>query len=514
MMKMQFAGNAIIPRIPRVAYVLIVVVVVALPLMVLRDFTPDNELRYLSIAREALASGRLFAFSNHGVAYADKPPLYLWLLMACYKVAGCCPVWMASMLSLVPALITVVMMDAWLGSSLDGRGRAMAATMLLSTGLFAGAMLVVRMDMLMAMFVVLFARTFYYIYKKRAGSERQWWQLPVWLFLAMFTKGPLGVLMPLAGAVLFLCVKGDMREFRRCFGPKAWGVLLLLVSVWLVAVYQEGGGEYLHNLLFHQTLDRAVNAFHHKQPLHYYIVASLYCGAPWTLLYLWATVHAVWRRHAGSDAAQLCLCMSVAIFVTLSLVSCKLPVYLLPMYPFLAYFCAMHLQCCGSGLCVRVCVGVPAAVLALSLPAFDVLARLAPFQWLDRSAFYVAAASLSMAGVASVCALVGCRTWGTAVHLLSAGMAIAVMAAGFGVDGVNAYIGYGRACNEAKAIGRRHNAAILVDEGIKNAADVDVYLGECKWAVAGREASPHSMGNVVWITRGSGGRRLACHYIP
>lgn len=40
----------------------------------LRDFTPSNELRYLNIADEALRHYALFAFSNHGVAYADKPP--------------------------------------------------------------------------------------------------------------------------------------------------------------------------------------------------------------------------------------------------------------------------------------------------------------------------------------------------------------------------------------------------------------------------------------------------------
>ena len=52
-----------------------------LPEMLMRDFTPSNELRYLSIADEALRDGHFFAFFNHGLAYADKPPLYIWLVM-------------------------------------------------------------------------------------------------------------------------------------------------------------------------------------------------------------------------------------------------------------------------------------------------------------------------------------------------------------------------------------------------------------------------------------------------
>lgn len=54
---------------------------VFIPLLLTRDFTPDNELKYMSIADEALANGNFFAFTNHGIPYADKPPLYIWIVM-------------------------------------------------------------------------------------------------------------------------------------------------------------------------------------------------------------------------------------------------------------------------------------------------------------------------------------------------------------------------------------------------------------------------------------------------
>lgn len=48
-------------------YLLLVAFAAALlPVMILRDFTPSNELRYLSIADEALRDGHLFAFSTTG----------------------------------------------------------------------------------------------------------------------------------------------------------------------------------------------------------------------------------------------------------------------------------------------------------------------------------------------------------------------------------------------------------------------------------------------------------------
>ena len=59
-----------------------------LPIMLLRDFTPSNELRYLSIVDEALRNGTLFTFSHQGVPYADKPPLFFWLMMIGKLILG------------------------------------------------------------------------------------------------------------------------------------------------------------------------------------------------------------------------------------------------------------------------------------------------------------------------------------------------------------------------------------------------------------------------------------------
>lgn len=41
----------------------------------MRDYTPNNELRYLSIIDEALRNGNFFTFTLDGEIYADKPPL-------------------------------------------------------------------------------------------------------------------------------------------------------------------------------------------------------------------------------------------------------------------------------------------------------------------------------------------------------------------------------------------------------------------------------------------------------
>lgn len=86
-------------------------IVAVLPVIILRDFTPSNELRYLSIADEALRNHTFFVFTNHGVPYADKPPLYLWIIMLCRWLTGTHLMWLLSLFSVVPALVTVDTVD-------------------------------------------------------------------------------------------------------------------------------------------------------------------------------------------------------------------------------------------------------------------------------------------------------------------------------------------------------------------------------------------------------------------
>ena len=131
-----------------------------LPAMLMRDFTPSNELRYLSIADEAIANGNIFAFYNHGLPYADKPPLYLWIVALCKLFFGQHSVLALSIFSLIPAFVIVWLMDKWVMSDASSSDRMAMAMMLITSVMFLGTAVVLRMDMLMCMFIVLALFTF------------------------------------------------------------------------------------------------------------------------------------------------------------------------------------------------------------------------------------------------------------------------------------------------------------------------------------------------------------------
>ena len=49
----------------------LILLILVIPVLILRDFTPNNELKYLSIVDEALRDGHIFTFFHQGELYAD-----------------------------------------------------------------------------------------------------------------------------------------------------------------------------------------------------------------------------------------------------------------------------------------------------------------------------------------------------------------------------------------------------------------------------------------------------------
>ena len=434
-----------------------------LPMMAMRDFTPSNELRYLSIADEAIANGHLFAFYNHGIPYADKPPLYFWIVMLCRLLFGHHSCLALSMFSLIPAFAIVGIMDRWVMKGKSAMNRMSVAGMTLTCVMFLGTMVVLRMDMLMCLFIVLALWTFYRMYTGEGSRRQDSLTLPLWIFLALFTKGPVGLLMPPLAIAVFLAVKRDWKGFRKYLGLKTWGIIAALSAVWLTCVWLEGGPEYINNLLFKQTVGRAVNAFTHARPFWFYLVTLLWCLAPYTLLLIGSFMASLLPvRKAGaeksSDLEILFLCTIISTAAMLSSFSSKLPIYLVPVFPFCVYLFPTVLDRIGERGWMRWSVGIFQILL--------LCAGIATLLFLSGSVTIPAAASLqdeySFAREAPVVNAVILLTLANAMGtwflikrksvnipalLLSAGLFLAAFSASAVLRDLNPYIGYGSICS-------------------------------------------------------------------
>lgn len=449
-----------------------------LPILILRDYTPSNELRYLSIADEALRDHHLFAFYNHGEAYADKPPLYFWLLILCRWIAGGYHMWMLSLFSLLPALGTLKVMDGWTREEMDAEHRSLAALMLSTTAFFLGASVILRMDMLMTFFIVLSLREFWRMYNAENCPRRSRWLFPVYLFLALFSKGPLGLLIPLCATVAFLAASKRMKSFFRFWGWPTWGLLAVLCALWFAGIYAEGGQPYLDNILFHQTVGRAVNSFHHKAPFYYYLLHVWYCAVPWSLLAAGALVVSLRPNFVRSDIQRFFQTVLISAFALLSCISAKLQIYILPVLPFFVYLSAMFLSRLGRPWWLRLAIAVPSLAFALALPVLLVaLSQDGVFSW-GGGFIYASATILSIRGVSALWSLYAQKDVSAeyVIRHLCVGLLLAVFVGGWATPRINRKMGYGRLCRKALDASAEYNIRDIRTWNLPRTESMDVYL--------------------------------------
>ena len=449
--------------------------IAALPAMIFRDYTPDNELRYLSIADEALRDGHLFTFYNQGIAYADKPPLYLWIVMLGKWIFGNHYMWFLSLFSFIPALVIVGIMDKWVGNQLNTENRVSARMMLMTSGLFFGLALTLRMDMLMCMFITLSLYTFYKMRKGWGNKKLNTWLFPIYIFLAIFSKGPVGILVPLLSIFVFLAISGEFRSIGRYWGWKTWGVLLGLCALWFLAVFLEGGEPYLNNLLFHQTIDRAVDSFHHKEPFYYYGISIWYSLAPWSILIIGVIIFAT-GRYIITDLERFFITVSLVTLLMLSIISSKIAVYLAPAFAFFAYWCMLVLSRMRWNGWIAFALTIPALIFSCSFVAYIILVQTGLLAGYGHWAIYLGTFFLMFSGILSLWFIFRFKHLNNAINTMAMGVLFTVFFAGFSFPSINHEIGFKAVCSEAQLMAEKTNTTTYYSYGIRRPDSMDVFL--------------------------------------
>lgn len=504
-----------------------------LPILILRDFTPDNELKYLSIADEAIRDGNIFAFYNHGVAYADKPPLYIWAIMLGKLLFGKHIMFFISLLSVIPAFITLSVMGKWCKKLLTSTSTVNAELMLVTSVYFLAPIIVLRMDMLMTMFITLALYTFYRMYEhnhymggslsgQRYSSIRRYnkwrWLLPLYIFFALFTKGPVGILMPLLSITVFLAINGEIRTIGKYLGWRCWALLASLCAVWFTCVYLDGGEAYLNNLLFNQTVNRAVDAFHHKKPFYFYGVAYWFSLAPWSLLAFAVILLGYCKKMMGPTLLKFFATSVASTLLMLSAFSSKLEIYMLPCFPLIIYGTAILLQGLKDNKLVRATVIVPAAIFIIAAlgsavfmifmgdKAAGILPEMVNGLWAPA---YIFVAVLGIGGALALYYIFKFNEVGRAINSIAVSMLAMIFLFSFSMPAVNSEIGLKKGCEDAMELAKEKNISNFAYYKFKTGDNLDVYLNqsvklleEADFQQAGQADAPHTaLSNTIVFTK-------------
>lgn len=444
-----------------------------LPAVVLRDFAFGRELHLLSMAAQAIDAGTWITFADHGVASPGTPPLYMWLLMLSRLLTGGWHAWVGGLLSLLPALGIMIVMDRWFRFDGVKCNTRLAGMMLATTSFFLVHSVCAGPEMLGAFFIVLSLYTFLRICKGGA-RRRARWLLPVWVFAAMLSSGVLGLIASLLPALVFLLRRKERVGIASAFAPCA--LLALLCGLWFAAVWLEGGADYLGDMLFREVFGRIRDSFVDDRYFFWYVPTLFFIFLPWCVLFLVAVWRGVRRRQLVTDTERLLYTAVWVNIVVLSLVSAKQDVYMLPIFPLAAYLAAAMLSRAGIGVTAKVWIGLVACAAVVAFPLSFVADGLVPAWCAGRLMIRLGYAVLGLGGAAALLFLFAGKP-GRAIWLLSAGVLCAFFLGSFSYTQYRDAAGPSALAREARALAAESGAEGYLSYNDAGLADMDFLLG-------------------------------------
>lgn len=320
-----------------------------------RDVWAPDEPKYALVAKEMIETGQFLLPHVNGAPYPDKPPLLFWSIALVSLLVG----GVGQPAAVIPVLLgglATLIGTARLTWVLSGRGSPRAV--LIAVGAlavsyrFMNQSLTGQIDGLLCAFTTwAFVLLVEWDESLRAGKEARRKLVIAWALMAAGTlaKGPVALILPLGGLLLGSWLAGRRPAWRALRSGKAWAAFAGVMALWLgpAAVVALGGGheDWLHNLLFKQTVVRYANSWHHEQPFWYFLVVPWYDFFP-AMLFVPAAVVGLWKHEDENRrrAARSLAGAALFVLVFFSIPTGKRGLYVLPAYPWLASLIGLDLS--------------------------------------------------------------------------------------------------------------------------------------------------------------------------
>lgn len=299
------------------------------------DFWDPDEPRYAGVTRSLLERGEWLRLTDNGAPYTQKPPFFFWLLAASAKLGG----GVTELTARVPASLAALlcaMAVFRLGSGMFNPRVGWLGAMALATAqrFFVEARWV-HMDTMLSLCIALAMES---AYRALQGDSRRWPRVYLWMALGCLIKGPVAILLPVSGILVYLATVGEPSRLRQ--SGWLWGLPLSLMpsALWLIAAAKVYGSEAVGSLLT-QLLQRFGSGVHHPRPTYYYLISLPLEFLPWTL-FLPSVVRFTLWAVADRKALLFLYGWVVGGLALLSVMAEKRPSYLIPLFPALALLTA------------------------------------------------------------------------------------------------------------------------------------------------------------------------------
>ena len=269
----------------------------------------------------------------------NKPPLVYWATALSFRAFGVSE-WSARLVPALASLLVLALIAIW-GARCWGNRTGWAGAMVWASGIGVVAMgRTANTDMLLGAAIALTMFGIFWTTELTGRKQLLAGALAgVGMGLAILTKGPVGVALPLLFAAIYLTIlKAWPRAPWRALGI-AVGVAAVIGAPWFLLVEAQRPG-FLYTFIVKENLGRVSGTedYHHKTPIYYYLPVVFIGFMPWTgflapALGFWNRLN-LDERGSRQNRAQMFLAVwALALIAFFSLSGTKLISYALPAFP-------------------------------------------------------------------------------------------------------------------------------------------------------------------------------------
>ncbi len=334
-----------------------------IPFIGLTDFNTKGEPREAIVAVTMIDTHNWILPQNNGDEFAYKPPMFHWLVATTSVVIGSVNEFSARFPSALAGVVLAVMTFCFFARRKNQQTALLTSVIMLTTFEVHRAATNCRVDMILTLFIVLA------LYQLFRWTERDLRGTPIWAILwmgcGMLTKGPVAIILPCLVSCVYLWIQD------RHFWFVVWRFALIAMSamilpcLWYYAAWLQGGDKFLY-LIYEENVLRFLGKMpysSHENGAWYYPVVLLSSAVPYTLICLMAlfTIQrkqwrklqvlksawwkGLWEHIRKMDSVELFSLLAIVLIISFyTIPKSKRGVYILPVYPFVAYFVARLLE--------------------------------------------------------------------------------------------------------------------------------------------------------------------------
>lgn len=241
------------------------------------------EVFFAECAREMIATNNLITPLYHAQPFFDKPIFVYWLIIAMFKTFGINH-FAARLPSIVASLVTIAV-TALSGAFLfNKRSGLLAAFMLASSFMYMSFSSLCMSDMFLVMFDACSLAAIYagIIWQKKRTSC--WVLAALSMGFAFLTKGPVGIVLPVLSAIIFLALTQKLNAIKVKHVVLGFLIMAVVASPWFYAAYLANGPQSMVHFFIQENLQRFAGSTYDVHKPFWYTIFSFFLGfAPWSI---------------------------------------------------------------------------------------------------------------------------------------------------------------------------------------------------------------------------------------